>query len=392
METIYILEGARTPFGTFGGSLKDVDPTELGITASKEAIRRSGIEARDIDFSVLGNVIHSGKNAPYLARHIAIKAGIPLSSPALTVNRLCGSGLQSVVSAAQSIMLGEGQVALAGGVENMSQSPYALRGSRFGTKLRTPQVDDMLWAALTDEYIGSGMGNTAENLAEKYSISREEQDEYAFLSHQRAAAARKAGKFEDEIVPVEVKTRKGVTVVDTDEHIREETTVEKLSKLKASFKEGGSVTGGNASGINDGAGAVIVAGEQYVKKNNLKPAARIISYAVAGVDPAYMGIGPVPAIKKALEKAGLSLTEIDLLEVNEAFASQYLAVEIELKLDREKVNVNGGAIALGHPIGASGTRVLYSVMKELKRRNGRYGVASLCIGGGQGIAMIVEAL
>ncbi|MGJ9457583.1 thiolase family protein [Oceanobacillus sp. CF4.6] len=392
MENIYILEGARTPFGTFGGDLKDVDPTELGVTVSKEAIRRSGIDAADIDFSFLGNVIHSAKNAPYLSRHIALKTGLPLSSPALTVNRLCGSGLQSVVSAAQSIMLGDGQVALAGGVENMSLSPYAMRGSRFGTKLKTPQVDDMLWAALTDEYIGSGMGVTAENLAEKYSITRDEQDAYACLSHQRAAIARKTGKFAEEIVPVEVKTRKGTVIVDSDEHIREDTTVEKLAALKPSFKKDGSVTGGNASGINDGAGAVIVAGESYVRRNDLQPLAKIVSYGIAGVDPSYMGIGPVPAIKRALEKAGLTLNDIDLIEVNEAFASQYLAVEKELGLDREKVNVNGGAIALGHPIGASGTRVLYSVIKELKRRDQQYGIASLCIGGGQGIAMIVEVI
>ncbi|MFC4023812.1 thiolase family protein [Oceanobacillus longus] len=392
MENIYILEGARTPFGTFGGVLKDVDPTELGVTVSKEAIRRSGIDAADIDFSFLGNVIHSAKNAPYLSRHIALKTGLPLSSPALTVNRLCGSGLQSVVSAAQSIMLGDGQVALAGGVENMSLSPYAMRGSRFGTKLKTPQVDDMLWAALTDEYIGSGMGVTAENLAEKYSITRDEQDAYACLSHQRATIARNTGKFAEEIVPVEVKTRKRTVKVDSDEHIREDTTVEKLAELRPSFKKDGSVTGGNASGINDGAGAVIVAGESYVQRNDLQPLAKVVSYGIAGVDPSYMGIGPVPAIKLALKKAGLTLNDMDLIEVNEAFASQYLAVEKELGLDREKVNVNGGAIALGHPIGASGTRVLYSVIKELKRRNQQYGIASLCIGGGQGIAMIVEVI
>ncbi|WP_067727137.1 thiolase family protein [Oceanobacillus damuensis] len=392
MENVYILEGARTAFGTFGGSLKDADPTDLGVTVSKEAIRRSGIDAGDIDFSVLGNVIHSAKNAPYLSRHIALKSGLPLGSPALTVNRLCGSGLQSVVSAAQSIMLGDGQLALAGGVENMSLSPYAMRGSRFGTKLKTPQVDDMLWAALTDEYIGSGMGLTAENLADKYDITREEQDEYAYLSHKRASAARNEGKFEEEIVPFEIKTRKGTVLVDTDEHIREDTTMEKLAKLRPSFRQDGTVTGGNASGINDGAGAVVLAGEEYVQKKSLQPLARIVSYGIAGVDPSHMGIGPVPAIRQALEKATLTLNDIDLIEVNEAFASQYLAVEKELGLDREKVNVNGGAIALGHPIGASGTRVLYGVIRELKRRNQKFGIASLCIGGGQGIAMIVEVI
>ncbi|KGP90278.1 beta-ketoadipyl CoA thiolase [Pontibacillus chungwhensis BH030062] len=390
MENVYILEGARTPFGSFGGVLKDVDPTQLGVTASKGAIERSGIRAEDLDFSVMGNVIHSAKNAPYLARHIALQAGLPYESPALAVNRLCGSGLQSVISAAQSIQLGEGQAALAGGVDSMSLAPYALHGSRFGTKLGAPKLDDMLWAALTDEYIGAGMGMTGENLADQYEVSREEQDAYAARSHQSAAAARESGKFAEEIVPVELKTRKGTQVVDTDEHIREDTTAEKLSGLKPAFKKDGSVTGGNASGINDGAGAVVLAGESFVESRGLKPLGRIVSWAVAGVDPSIMGIGPAPAIRKALEKASLSLDDMSLIEVNEAFASQYIAVEKELGLDRDKVNVNGGAIALGHPVGASGTRVLYTLMKELKRRNERYGVASLCIGGGQGIAMVVE--
>ncbi|WP_345240535.1 acetyl-CoA C-acetyltransferase [Pontibacillus salipaludis] len=390
MENVYILEGARTPFGSFGGILKDVDPTQLGVTASKGAIERSGIRAEDLDFSVMGNVIHSAKNAPYLARHIALQAGLPYESPALAVNRLCGSGLQSVVSAAQSIQLGEGQAALAGGVDSMSLAPYALHGSRFGTKLGAPKLDDMLWAALTDEYIGAGMGMTGENLADQYEVSREEQDAYAARSHQSAAAARESGKFAEEIVPVELKTRKGTQVVDTDEHIREDTTAEKLSGLKPAFKKDGSVTGGNASGINDGAGAVVLAGESFVESRGLKPLGRIVSWAVAGVDPSIMGIGPAPAIRKALEKASLSLDDMSLIEVNEAFASQYIAVEKELGLNRDKVNVNGGAIALGHPVGASGTRVLYTLMKELKRRNERYGVASLCIGGGQGIAMVVE--
>ncbi|MCP3027219.1 acetyl-CoA C-acetyltransferase [Halobacillus sp. A5] len=390
MKGVYILEGARTPFGTFGGKLKDVDPTELGVTVSKEAIRRSGIKAEDIDFSIIGNVIHSAKNAPYLARHVALKTGVPIYSPALAVNRLCGSGLQSVVSAVQSIQLGDGRAALAGGTESMSLAPHALRGSRFGTKLAAPKVDDMLWAALTDEYIGDGMGVTAENLAEKYEISREAQDEYAALSHQRAARAKE--RLAEEIAGVEVKSRKGTFIVDEDEHVRADTTAEGLAKLKPAFKKDGTVTGGNASGINDGAGAVVVAGEDFVEEKSLAPIAKVVSYGLAGVDPAYMGIGPVTAIQNALAKTSLTLDDMALVEVNEAFAAQYLAVEKELGLDREKVNVNGGAIALGHPIGASGTRVLYSLVKELQRRNEKYGVASLCIGGGQGIAMIVEAL
>ncbi|GEN53177.1 thiolase family protein [Halobacillus faecis] len=390
MKPVYIVEGARTPFGTFGGSLKDVDPTDLGVTASKEALKRSGISAEHIDLTIMGNVIHSSQNAPYLARHISLKTGVPHTSPALAVNRLCGSGMQSVISAAQSIQLGEGETALAGGVESMSLAPHAMRGSRFGTKLGTPKVDDMLWAALTDEYIGAGMGVTGENLAEKYEISREQQDEYATRSHKLAAEARSTGKFADEIVPVEIKTRKGTKVVDQDEHIREDTNPESLSKLKPAFKKDGTVTGGNASGINDGAGAVVLASENYVSDHNVQPVAKILSWSVAGVEPEYMGIGPAPAIRQALEKAELSLDDMDLIEVNEAFASQYLAVEKELGLNRDKVNVNGGAIALGHPIGVSGTRVLYTMIKELKRRGGRYGVASLCIGGGQGIAMVVE--
>ncbi|GIO19619.1 acetyl-CoA acetyltransferase [Oceanobacillus oncorhynchi subsp. incaldanensis] len=390
MKNVYILEGARTPFGSFGGSLKDMEPTELGVIVSNEALKRSKISATDIDLTVMGNVIHSSKNAPYLTRHIALKSGVSMVHPALTVNRLCGSGLQSVISAAQSILLDEGETALAGGVENMSLSPHVLRGSRFGTKLERPKLDDMLWDALTDEYIGTGMGVTAENLAKKYNISREEQDEYAFESHKRAAKARKEGKFAEEIVTIDITTRKGTTIIDTDEHIREDTTVEKLARLKPVFREGGTVTGGNSSGINDGAGAVILAGEDFVERNKLNPLAKIVSYGVVGVDPSIMGIGPVPAIKQAMKNADLKLEDIDLIEVNEAFASQYLAVEKELGLNREKVNVNGGAIALGHPVGASGTRVLYSLIKELKRRNGQYGIASLCIGGGQGIAMVVE--
>ncbi|SEH51214.1 acetyl-CoA C-acetyltransferase [Halobacillus karajensis] len=351
MKPVYIVEGARTPFGTFGGALKDVDPTELGVTASKEALHRSGISAGHIDLTVIGNVIHSSQNAPYLARHIALKSGVPANSPALAVNRLCGSGLQSVVSAAQSIQLGEGETALAGGVDSMSLAPYAMRGSRFGTKLGTPKIDDMLWAALTDEYIGAGMGVTGENLADKYEISREQQDEYATRSHKLAAEARQSGKFQAEIAPVEIKTRKGTKVIDQDEHIREDTTKEALAKLNPAFKKNGTVTGGNASGINDGAGAVVLASEDFISDHNIQPLAKILSWSVAGVDPEYMGIGPAPAIRQALEKAELTLDDMDLIEVNEAFASQYLAVEKELGLDRDQVNVNGGAIALGHRLG-----------------------------------------
>lgn len=392
MEQIYIVNGARTAFGTFGGSLKDVDATTLGVTASKAAVERSGVAAEDIDLTIFGNVMHSSNNSPYLARHVALHTGVPIASPSLSVNRLCGSGLQSIVSAAHSLLLGEGRVALTGGTENMSLAPHVLRGSRFGTKLGAPKVDDMLWAGLTDEYIGSGMGVTAENLAKKYDISREEQDEYALRSHKLATKATEEGKFAEEIVPVEIKSRRGTTTFDKDEHIRADSSLEQLGKLGPAFKKDGTVTGGNASGINDGAAANIVATESYINEKGLAPIARIISWGVAGVEPDIMGIGPVPAMNQALEKANLTIDDMDVIEVNEAFAAQYLAVEKALGFDREKANVNGGAIALGHPLGASGARVVYTLIKELHRRGGKYGIASLCIGGGQGIAMIVEAV
>ncbi len=390
MEEVLIVSGARTPFGSYGGSLKDVSSTELGVVASKGAIARAGIPAEEIDNAVFGNVIHSSTNSPYVARHIALNAGLPIQAPALTVNRLCGSGLQAVVSAAQSIRLGESHVSLAGGTESMSQSPYMLRNVRFGGG---PTMDDMLTAALTDEYCGTGMGVTAENLAKKYHISREEQDQFAYESHMRAASARESGKLAEEIVPVTVKGRKGQeTVVAEDEHIRPDTTVEKLAQLKPVFLRDGTVTAGNASGINDGAAALVVASGSYVSRKGLKPLARLVSWAVAGVEPTIMGIGPVESSKIALERAGLTIDDMDLVEINEAFAAQYLSVEKELGLDRNKTNVNGGAIALGHPVGASGARVLLTLIYELKRRQAKRGLASLCIGGGQGITVIVEML
>ena len=388
MEEIFIVEGARTPFGTYGGSFKDVSAMDLAVTASKAALERAGVQAADIDNVVFGNVIHTSTNASYVARHIALHAGVPIQSPALIVNRLCGSGLQAVVSAAQSIRLGESHLALAGGTENMSQSPYMLRNVRFGGG---PKMDDMLTATLTDEYCGTGMGVTAENLAKKYGISREEQDQFAFESHMRAARARENGKFAAEIVPVTVRGRKGKeTVVAEDEHIRPNTTVQRLAQLKPAFLSDGTVTPGNASGINDGAAALVLASESAVVRQGLKPLARLVSWAVAGVEPEIMGIGPVASSKIALERAGLRLEDLDLVEINEAFAAQYLAVEKELVLDRNKTNVNGGAIALGHPVGASGARVLLTLLYELKRRQGKRGLASLCIGGGQGITAVVE--
>lgn len=391
MENVYLVDGARTAFTAFGGSFANVEATELGTATAIEALKRSNVKAEDIDHVIYGNVIHSSLNAAYLARHIGLKAGVPKEVPALTLNRLCGSGAQAVVSAAQHILLGEADLVLAGGAENMSMSPYSNFKQRFnGSKMGNMQFEDMLTATLTDQYTGNGMGMTAEKLAEQYSISREEQDAYAVESNRKAAEASTNGVFGEEIIGVEVKTRKGTALIDKDEHIKPDANVEKLSTLRPSFKKDGTVTAGNASGINDGAASVVVAGQAAVDKHGLKPIARIVSWGVAGVDPTVMGIGPVPAIKQALSRANLSLEDIDLIEVNEAFAAQYLAVEKELELDRAKVNVHGGAIALGHPVGASGTRVLLSAAYELKRRGGKYAVASLCIGGGQGIAVVIE--
>lgn len=391
MKNVYLIDGARTAFGGFGGSFANTDATELGAATAVEALKRSNVKAEDINHVFYGNVIHSSLNAAYIARHIGLKAGVPKEVPALTLNRLCGSGAQAVVAAAQHILLGEADLVLAGGAENMSMSPYSNFDQRFSkSKMGNLQFADMLTATLTDQYTGSGMGMTAEKLAEQYNISREEQDAFAVESNQKAARASESGAFAEQIVGVEVKTRKGVIVIDKDEHIKPDVSQETLSKLRPSFKKDGTVTAGNASGINDGAASLIVASEEAVKKHSLKPMARIVSWGVVGVDPTIMGIGPVPAIKQALKRAELTLDDIDLFELNEAFAAQYLAVEKELGLDRDKVNVNGGAIALGHPVGASGARILLSLAYELKRRGGKYGVASLCIGGGQGIAVVIE--
>lgn len=392
MNNIYLIDGARTAFGGFGGAFVNTDATELGAATAVEALKRSNVKAEDINHIFYGNVIQSSVNGAYVARHIGLKAGVPKEVPALTLNRLCGSGAQAVVTAAQHILLGEADLVLAGGAENMSMSPYASFDQRFSkSKMGNLQFEDMLSATLTDQYTGSGMGMTAEKLAEQYNISREEQDAFSVQSNQRAAKAVESGRFAEEIVAVDVKTRKGVLIVDKDEHIKPDANEEALAKLRPSFKKEGTVTAGNASGINDGAASLVVASEAAVNKHSLKPMARIVSWGVVGVDPTIMGIGPVPAIKQALERAELTVDDIDLFEVNEAFAAQYLAVEKELGLDREKVNVNGGAIALGHPVGTSGARILLSLAYELKHRGGKYGVASLCIGGGQGIAVVIES-
>jgi len=392
MTEVFVVDGARTAFGSFGGGLKDATAHQLGVAVAKGALERSEIDAGKVDNVVMGNVIQAHEGAPYLARHVALDAGLPIETPALTLNRLCGSGLQAVVSATQSIKLGESEVGLAGGAENMSQAPYVSRKARFGIRMGNDVLVDTLSEALTDNRAGCGMGMTAENLAERYGITREDQDAFAARSHQSATHATESGRLAEEIVPVTVKGRKGPVEVTRDEHIREGVDQEALSNLRPAFKkDGGTVTAGNSSGINDGAVAVVVASEKAVDEQGLEPIGRILSWAVAGVDPNIMGIGPVPASRLAVKRAGRSLDDIDLIEINEAFAAQYLACEEELGLDREKVNVNGGAVAFGHPVGASGTRVLLTLLYELKRREKRYGLASLCIGGGQGIAMVVEA-
>ena len=387
---IFILGGKRTPMTEYVGALKDVKAIDLGAAAARGALEATGVAAEEIDHTIIGNALQTSGDAIYGARHVALKAGVPADRPALTVNRLCGSGIQSIISGAHIIQLDEAETALVGGMESMSMAPHVIYGARSGFALGQGKLEDSLMVALLDTYCNTTMAGTAENLARRYEISREEQDAYALRSQQEAKRAQDAGVFAEEIVPVEVKTRKGVKVIDRDDHLRPDTTLEILAKLPTAFSKDGFVTAGNASGIVDGAAALVIAGEEFVSRKGLKPAGRIVSWAYAGVEPDVMGIGPVPAIRKALEKANLKLDEIDLVEVNEAFAGQYLAVEKELGLERAKTNVNGGAIALGHPLGASGTRLVLTALMELGRREGRYGLASACIGGGQGIAIIFE--
>jgi acetyl-CoA acetyltransferase family protein len=377
---------------THVGALKDFSAIELGAIASKAALERTGTSADAIDHVVFGNVQQSSVDAHYGARHVGLKAGVPIEVPALTVNRLCGSGIQAVISGAQQIQLDEAGYVLAGGMENMSQVPHIIRGLRSGLKLGQGKLEDWLWEGLNDPYAGCSMAITAENCAAKYGITRQQSDEYALRSQQLAHKAWTSGIMKEEVVPVEIKTRKGVTLVEQDDHMRPDTTMEILAKLPTVFKKDGVVTAGNASGIVDGAAALVLAGGDALKTTGAKPLARIISWATVGVEPTLMGMGPAPAIRKALERAKLNLSDLDLIEINEAFAPQYLACEKELGLDRAKVNVNGGAIALGHPLGASGARLLLTLALELRRRGKKYGVASACIGGGQGIAMIIEAV
>ncbi len=391
MTDIVILEGARTPFGTFGGALKEVSPVDLAATACREALRRSRVAPAKIDHVVLGSVISGSGQYAYLARHTALSVGIPQEAPALLVSRVCGSGLQSLVSGAHALLAGDAEMVLAGGVESMSSAPYLLQGARWGLPLGNGTLEDSLWETLTDRHADLPMAITAENLAKQYGISRQEQDVFAYRSQMAAKQAQEAGWLAEEIIPVTVRGRRGkLTEVSSDEHPRPNITMADLERLIPRFLEGGTVTPGNASGINDGAVAMVLTTQEKARAHGLQPLARLVSWAAVGVDPAIMGIGPAPALRKAIARAGLSQDSIDRFEVNEAFAAQYIAVERELDLDRAKVNVNGGAIALGHPIGASGTRLVLTLAYELRRRRLRYGAAALCIGGGQGIAAVIE--
>jgi len=381
--------------GRYCGKLRDFTAMDLGAVAGHEAIRRSGIDSKEFDHAVFGNAQQTSGDSLYGARHVALKAGLPIETPALTVNRLCGSGMQSLVNAAQMIQLGEANTVLAGGMESMSQAPHVIRGARWGLGLGEGKMEDSLMVALLDTYCGLYMANTAELYAEQQGITRQHMDEFSLQSQQKAGAAQHACRLAEEITPVPLRNRKGEPtgeMFEKDDHLRPETTMEGLAKLKPAFGKNGTVTAGNASGIVDGGAAVVMMKLDEAGKRGLKPMGRIVSWGIAGVDPKIMGSGPVPASRAALKKAGLSLNDIDLIEVNEAFAGQYLAVEKELGLDRSKVNVNGGAIALGHPLGATGTRLVITLLYELRRRKAKYGLATACIGGGQGIAMIVENL
>jgi acetyl-CoA acetyltransferase family protein len=392
---IAIVSGARTPFGRYCGKLKEFTAQELGAIAGRAAIERAGLDPKEIDHVVFGNAQQTSGDALYGARHVGLRAGLPIETPGLTVNRLCGSGMQSIVNAAQMIQLGEASVVLAGGMEAMSQAPFVIRGRDGFTLAPGGKLEDSLMVALLDSYCGLYMANTAELYGEQQGITRQMQDEFALRSQQLADAAYKENRIQEELVPVALKNHKGESTGESfteDDHRRPQTTIEGLAKLKPAFGKSGTVTAGNASGIVDGGAAVTVMSLEAAQKRNLKPLGRIVSWGIAGVDPKLMGRGPVPAIKIAIQKAGITLDYIDLIEVNEAFAAQYLAVEKELGLDRDKVNVNGGAIALGHPLGATGTRLVITLLYELRRRKKKYGVASACIGGGQGIAMIVESM
>jgi acetyl-CoA C-acetyltransferase len=390
LQDVVITSAARTAVGRYGGSLKDQPPTDLGALAVETALERSAIKPDQVDQVVFGNVIHSAPEDMYMARVVAIKAGIPQEVPAFTVNRLCGTGVQAIVSAAQTIATGEAEVAVAGGAESMSRGPYWMPDVRWGARMGTTAMVDPVVGGLTDPFNQIHMGVTAENLAESHQISREEQDEFSVESHRRATRAQEEGTFDEEIVPVEIKSKKGTAEFARDEHVRPDATVESLGKLKPVFKPDGTVTAGNASGMNDAGAAVVLMSSDKAEQLGVPVRGRILSYAYCGVDPKIMGIGPVPAVRKALERAGKSLYDVDVIELNEAFAAQSLAVIKDLGLDREKVNPNGGAIALGHPIAATGAVITTKILYEMEREDQQLGLVTLCIGGGQGIAMLIE--
>jgi acetyl-CoA acyltransferase 2 len=390
---VVFLSGVRTGFGAFGGTLKDLSAIELGAVAARHAVERSGVPASAVGHSIFGNALQTSADAIYCARHIGLKAGLPIEVPAVTVNRLCGSGFEAITQGAQLIILGEADAVLAGGTESMSQAPHVVRGARWGIRLGpSAPLEDLLWEALRDPQCGLSMAETAERLAERYKLTRNEVDEVALASQQRAKQAWDACVFQDEVVAVPVKGKKGETTeFRADEHMRPATTLDVLLGLKPYFKTGGLVTAGNASGIVDGAAATVIAGAAFARAHGLKPMGRLVAWAVVGVEPSVMGIGPAPAARKALAKAGMQLEQIDLVEVNEAFAPQYLAVERELGLDRARTNVHGGAIALGHPLAATGSRITIHLLHALRQRKQRFGLGAACIGGGQGAAVIVEA-
>lgn len=393
MTNVVILSGCRTAIGDYGGALKDVPAVDLGALVGKNAIERAGVTGKDIEHTVIGSVLHGEPRDMYVSRVVSVNAGVPVETPALTLNRLCGSGLQALVTAAQYIELGDARMALAGGVESMSRAGYTLPSLRFGARMNNAEVIDMMVGALSDPFGGGHMGVTAEVVAAKIGISRQQQDEFSVESHRRAARAIAEGRFKSQIIPVELKKRGKVELFDTDEHVRADIDMEQLQKLKTVFKkDGGSVTAGNASGINDGAAAVVLAHADEAKKRGLKALARIVSWGHAGVAPMEMGLGPVSAVPVALKKAGLSVKDMDVIESNEAFAAQACAVSKELGLPADKVNPNGGAVALGHPIGATGAILTVKTLYELQRTGGRYGLITMCIGGGQGIAMVIERL
>ena len=389
---VVVVSGVRTAIGDYGGSLKDIAPTELAAQVVREAVKRAKVDPQEVGHVVFGNVIHTQAKDMYLSRFACIKGGLPHETPALTLNRLCGSGLQAIVSASQSILLGDADVAVAGGAESMSRGAYNMPSLRWGQRMNDGGAVDMMVGALTDPFDAIHMAITAENVAEKWKISREQQDELAVESHRRAINAIEKGYFKEQILPVELKTRKGTVLFEKDEHPRADATLEGMAKLRTVFKKDGSITAGNASGINDAAAAVVLMEKGAAAKKGLKPMARLVSYALAGVDPKYMGIGPVPASKKALEKAGLKIEDMDVIEANEAFAAQALAVACDLRFDMKKTNPNGGGIGLGHPIGATGCIVTVKALYELQRTGGRYALVTMCIGGGQGIAAVFERL